>query len=387
MKRLAIFLDGTWNDKVDKTNVFRLSQLVADRSADQAEQKCHYDTGVGTVWGTKMIGGMFGVGLSKNIREAYDFLREKYVDGDQVFIFGFSRGAYTARALCGLIATCGLVRAGKDMTTEEIYDRYERRREGATPIYTIERIVNGWDAKRELTPDEKRLWDCSRRIDIEMVAVWDTVGALGVPWKVPFIGPRSFWFLNTRPTTICKHSFQAMAIDEHRAAYESTLWTAYTQTDASGQPVGKARSYPLGTFEQRWFIGAHSDVGGGYKDKSLAQIPMRWIQEKAAALGLTFTNKVTVDADAHLRAKPVDSFLRFGYLLYAAIKLGQRFYRTIGAALRPVDGGISSTINEWIDATVFDRYQQDSGYRPKNLERWAQARDKHLMSLTGDQAA
>src|SRR5687768_14597466 len=110
MKRLSIFLDGTWNDEGSATNVHSLSQLVAAVGNDGIPQEKYYDSGVGTRWHNKVTGGALGRGLSENVRQAYAWLLKKYEDGDEVYIFGFSRGAYTARSLGGLIAGCGLAR-------------------------------------------------------------------------------------------------------------------------------------------------------------------------------------------------------------------------------------------------------------------------------------
>src|SRR5262245_59688939 len=118
MKRLAIFLDGTWNDPSSRTNVVKLFDLVAPRGADDVVQKSYYDAGVGTKWYNKLRGGTVGAGLSKNVRQAYSWLLENYADGDEVYIFGFSRGAYTARSLGGLIAGCGLANRGAPFNVE-----------------------------------------------------------------------------------------------------------------------------------------------------------------------------------------------------------------------------------------------------------------------------
>jgi uncharacterized protein (DUF2235 family) len=115
-KRIAIFLDGTWNTVNDNTNVWRLRALCAPRGSDGVDQAIYYNSGVGTRVGEKVRGGMFGFGLNENIIDAYQWLIERYNEGDELFIFGFSRGAYTARSLSGLISKCGLLEAGAPLS-------------------------------------------------------------------------------------------------------------------------------------------------------------------------------------------------------------------------------------------------------------------------------
>jgi uncharacterized protein (DUF2235 family) len=121
VKRLSIFLDGTWNDPGTETNVSKLHSLVAAQGLDGADQKSYYDPGVGTKPLEKVLGGAVGLGLSLNVRQAYGWLLEHYVDNDEVYIFGFSRGAYTARSLGGLIAGCGLAKAGAPFDIDYLY--------------------------------------------------------------------------------------------------------------------------------------------------------------------------------------------------------------------------------------------------------------------------
>ena len=115
-KRLTLFYDGTWNEPEDNTNVWRLNLMLADSSGDGLVQKTFYDEGVGTHWYDRLSGGMFGSGLSENIRQGYRWLMENYNDGDEIFVFGFSRGAFTARSLVGMIARCGLLKPEAPMS-------------------------------------------------------------------------------------------------------------------------------------------------------------------------------------------------------------------------------------------------------------------------------
>jgi uncharacterized protein (DUF2235 family) len=125
-KRVAVFLDGTWNTVNDNTNVWRLKSLLAPATADGTRQAAYYHKGVGTSFGTRDRGGMFGYGLNDEIIRAYEWLIDNYNLGDELFIFGFSRGAYTARSLSGFIAKCGLISIGAPLSVKELYDRYRR---------------------------------------------------------------------------------------------------------------------------------------------------------------------------------------------------------------------------------------------------------------------
>src|SRR5688572_27841934 len=126
MKRIGIFLDGTWETLNNNTNVWRLKSLCPP---DAAGQLIYYSPGVGTRFGEKIRGGVAGYGLDNEITDAYTWLVEMFEPGDGVFIFGFSRGAYAARSLSGLISKCGMLKPGAPLSVEQIYARYRRRTE------------------------------------------------------------------------------------------------------------------------------------------------------------------------------------------------------------------------------------------------------------------
>jgi len=384
MKRLAVFLDGTWNDKGSRTNVHRLSELVAPRGTDGIAQELRYDPGVGTKWHNKLSGGTLGRGLSDNVRQAYSWLLKRYEDGDHVFIFGFSRGAYTARSLGGLIAGCGLRRNGAPFDVDYLYDRYQKRKDDAVPIYKLQFIKDS--GERKLTDEESRLLEFSRRIDIHMMGVWDTVGALGVPWTgMPVIGRDQFYFHNPNLSKIYKHAYQALAVDEHRGAYKPTLWTLFKPEIAGkpAEPPAAPEMPPLNDVEQRWFIGAHSNVGGGYENDQLSNLPLIWMQTKAEVLGLRFTQTIG-PTGKEFETAPVDSYGKFLFHAYQVLTLGRRYYRPIGAKVKKVKKGWSYPVNETIDSSVFRRFQAVEKYRPKNLEEWAKRKGVNLTSISGD---
>jgi uncharacterized protein (DUF2235 family) len=173
-KRLAIFLDGTWSTVVDNTNVWRLKSLCSSRSTDESPQLTYYGIGV-----HGLLGLAFGKGLDENITDAYEWLIEQYDPGDEIFIFGFCRGAYTARSLAGFIAKCGLLKVGAPLGVKQLYKRYRRAHERT--IWELEEARNN-GALIDSTVEEQWVMKYSMAVHIKVVGVWDTVGELGIPF-------------------------------------------------------------------------------------------------------------------------------------------------------------------------------------------------------------
>jgi uncharacterized protein (DUF2235 family) len=276
MKRLVVCFDGTWNaadNKGAETNVAKIARAVRANSKDKHQkdeypQLVLYLRGVGSSGPllNKLFAGATGAGVSDNIRSAYMFLCQNYeperkegaktIPADEIFLFGFSRGAYSARSLSGLIRSCGLLKRQKldDMPKAWSYYKNVKQRD----------------------PNEfvkKYKTDAHTDVGIQFLGVWDTVGALGIP--VGILGEISeeiFEFHDTEPSRIVRNAAHALAIDEFRDEFVPTLWTG--------------QAPPNSTIEQVWFAGCHSDVGGGYNDRALADIPLRWMAQRAEDCGL-----------------------------------------------------------------------------------------------------
>jgi uncharacterized protein (DUF2235 family) len=260
-KRIILCTDGTWDNTAKGTNVFRLynSLLVT------AEQVPLYDDGVG-VDGTpveQLVGGAFGLGLYQKIKNGYTRIAHLYEPGDELFLFGFSRGAYTARSLAGMIAICGLPeKSFDDSLVETAFSAYRDKNQRAALLQSLSAFSMG-DAK------------------LSMVGVWDTVGALGIPSIIGGVSPLLYGFLDTGLHPDVLNAYQALAIDERRVEFPPTLWTS---APTPGQ-----------TIEQVWFCGCHSDVGGGTSPAAsdngtaLSDITLSWMMNKASALGAVFT--------------------------------------------------------------------------------------------------
>lgn len=257
-KNIVICFDGTWNkpDEADAevekdTNVRNLYELCVNNSTDQV---AYYDEGVGSHWYDRIRGGVSGRGLSKNIREGYYEVAKQYEHGDKVFIFGFSRGAYTARSLAGMIYSCGLIDHDKltDKSIEKAFNIYKKG-----------------------DKEERRDFKSSNaQCTIHMLGVWDTVGALGIP--ISFFKKFTNRFLEFHDTKLnkeIKSAYHAIAIDEQRETFRPSLW------DMTKKREGQA-------IEQVWFAGVHSDIGGGYPERSHSDIAFKWMIDKAKHQGL-----------------------------------------------------------------------------------------------------
>ncbi len=362
-KRLALFLDGTWNAVGTNTNVWRLRSLCAECDSDGRQQLRYYDAGVNGV-----IGGGWGKGLTENVQEAYNWLVENYEDGDQIFIFGFSRGAHTARSLAGFISICGLLLPGGALGVDQLYERY--RNDDDRTIYKLRTFDPA-----SLTLEERWMLKYSRPVAIEMVGVWDTVGALGVPaFSIAGISSSTLKFHHTGLRKPIRHGFHALALDEHRAKFAPTLWTIRTR------PGETAPMRTVQSVEQRWFVGAHANVGGGCFNDTLAQTPLRWTMEKAEGLGLSFRNGLELD-DKEYVGPISDSYKEFLKGAYSWVS--KRSYRQIAREASVELTGAHTTVNETIDASVFDRWRKDTNYRPQNLIDWAQRKGVDPAGLYG----
>ncbi|HVJ34051.1 MAG TPA: DUF2235 domain-containing protein [Terriglobia bacterium] len=273
MRRLVLCFDGTWNsadgDKAE-TNVVRIARAIhATQDTGGVQQSVLYLRGIGATGLNieRIVDGATGLGIDDIIRSGYMFLAQNYLPGDEIFLFGFSRGAFTARSVAGFIGSCGLLKRQKLSDLGKAWDYY--RKEGP---HSPEDFKNACGT------------DCHLDVEIRFLGVWDTVGALGIPTH--FLGSnlvnQRYGFHDTSPSHIVKHGCHALAIDEERDEFVPTLWTGTA-------PAGSV-------IEQVWFSGCHSDVGGGFVDRGLADIPLVWMAKKAEADGLAIDWSVLPDA-------------------------------------------------------------------------------------------
>jgi uncharacterized protein (DUF2235 family) len=362
-KRLTVYLDGTWNTIHDNTNVWRLRALTAPRGKDGLAQVVFYNSGLGTRDGQKFSGGMFGVGIDDILLDAYEWLVENFNEGDELFILGFSRGAFTARSLSGLISRCGLLCAGAPLSIKQLYDRYRK----GMKLPTLDHLLNHPAATPSL--EEQWLVTYCRSIPIKFIGVFDTVGSLGVPSSFSKFRTEHA-FLNTGLRTANTYAAHALAVDEHRPDFLPTLWTRSELLGPGALQPRPPRS--LDEAEQRWFAGAHANVGGGYESDLLAQAPLKWMMAKASIHGLTFREEVKLWPGVE-QAPVIDSY---GDMLDGVYQLVRKSVdREIGADPIGTEAEIESTINETIDLSVFERWRADENYRPPGLAAWAQRKN------------
>jgi len=367
MKRLAIFLDGTWNTLNNNTNVWRMKSLCEQTPG----QRVYYSQGVGTQRGESIKGGVTGYGIDAEIIEAYTWLIENFAAGDEIFIFGFSRGAYTARSLSGLISKCGILKLGAPLSIEQLYERYRQYNKATT----ISALLNG-SPPTDTTPLEERwLFKYSQATPVKFIGVWDTVGSMGLPITSRHTSYERYKFLDTHLRLQNQNAFHALALDEHRQNFEATFWTRTTRHGAT-----PAADRPMDSVEQRWFVGAHANVGGGYPSDQLAQLPLKWLMDKAASHGLTFTGTVMIDTLPGV-APIRDSYSEFTHGFFHF--LSKPFYRLVGPPPEVGSDATTSRINETIDASVFDRWRKDDSYRPQNIVEWARRKTVDPVTLHG----
>ena len=337
--RLVVCFDGTWNRQDDnpdpasrvETNVCRFYETIPNGTLpDGTLQKKWYDPGVGTDWYDRVTGGAFGLGIDENIRQGYRWLAENYPEGPngaaEIYVVGFSRGAYTARSMVGLIRNCGLLRPENAHRVEDAYKIYRQRDGGADTD--------------QATAFRERY---AREVKIKFLGVWDTVGALGIPLSaLQWLNAKQYAFHDTELSSIVENAAHAVAIDEHRVDYQVALWSPIKK---DGQNV-----------EQRWFIGAHADVGGGYEARLLSDVTLRWMLGKAQEAGLALDPKdLPAVGQDNWKHAVTDSYTQFLHGVYA--RTHPRFYRAMQ---------LGTGLNEVLDDSVRKRCAEDRRYAPQN---------------------
>ena len=256
------------------SNVTRISQAIKSVSSDGIPQVVFYQAGVGSQGSilNRVIGGATAEGLSENIRAGFSFLANNYIERDEIFFFGFSRGAFTARSIAGLIDGVGLLTKDGLPYLAEIFKDWENAMNDnykpKNPNLPFPNKPSASDPKYKKLLLKNNL----SRLDvpIKVVGVWDTVGALGIP-RIGWLermgmqtkSTREYLFYDTKLNDHILNAFQALALDEHRAAFSPAVWE---------RPQGNNTN-----LRQVWFPGVHSNIGGGYADQGQANITLAWM--------------------------------------------------------------------------------------------------------------
>ncbi len=255
-KNIVILSDGTAQEggRGHDTNVYKLFRLLESRSP---EQLVFYDPGLGTDW-RKLTGNAAGMGITRNILECYGFIQEHFEAGDRLFLFGFSRGAATVTSLTHFIHRFGILPRSRPELVRSAWRLYRRQK---------------WSAAADFALSHETTW-----AKVRFLGVWDTVAALGLPWtwldvlvdRVPFWRHRFHCF---DLSEVVVHGRHAVAIDDPRRAFHPELW-----------PFSRRRGTCAETMKQVWFAGSHSDVGGGYAQAYLSDVPLQWMVCEAVCL-------------------------------------------------------------------------------------------------------
>ena len=258
-KNIVVFSDGTGQEggKGNNSNVYKLFNMIENRTENQV---IFYDRGLGTGW-RKISGQVAGMGISKNIKECYRFIFDEYSAGDQVFLFGFSRGATTVRSLSSFIHLFGILPKSRP----ELIDH----------AYRIYRIADHEKRNRraaEFVAKHHTMW-----CNIRFLGAWDTVAALGIPISflnhlmsvLPFFRHR---FQDLSLSESVEYARHALAIDDERKLFHPVVWEPHLNDHQ--------------TLDQVWFCGVHTAIGGGYAEQELSDIPLGWMRDEAVSFGL-----------------------------------------------------------------------------------------------------
>lgn len=366
-RRLILCLDGTWNSTANEqeredhskvfrpTNTLKLARAIlpmADR-----QQLAYYDIGVGSLAqytgianrllfkADRILGGAWGAGFEGNVEDALHFLNLNYLPGDEVFIFGFSRGAATARAVTRFLEWSGGLLPKKDAYYFPFFFREYIQSHGDPQAMT--RLLDATNARRTSTNRTPIHFD---PITVQYLGVWDTVLSLGSRFKATgeTTSPAGRSFHAGKAPAVCvRNARQALAIDERRFDFRPEVW--------SEQRPGQS-------MEQRWFPGVHSNIGGGLETDGLANIALHWIVEGAVAAGLRIDPDFLEHYEQHPEAKVYESY-GIGF------QIGDFLRGRWGKGKRTIGG-----LNADLDPSVLTKMRMDKSYRPDNVLQYLAGR-------------
>jgi uncharacterized protein (DUF2235 family) len=362
-KNIVICADGTGNTAIKGrgTNVFKLYEAVDENGHRfppyPIQQVAIYHDGVGTEslkW-VRLFAGAFGWGLSRNVKQLYGELARVYEPGDHLFLFGFSRGAFTVRTLAGLIIACGILDLAKCGSNEELTRRIraaynEYRRKYQTRLSKWIHGTHTLDVaalRNEFSVPIPGFTDPGRPI-VDFIGVWDTVDAVGLPFGIANVINDVVWrfkFPNKALSGSVGRACHALALDEARASFAPVLW------DEDGEDSERPR------IEQVWFAGVHSNVGGGYPRQGVSLVALDWMMTQAEACGLRFLadERLYYRGAADVNDKRYDSRAGVG-----------TFYRWTPRDVAALCG--ENHVEPKVHRTVFERVARNTeGYAPGSL--------------------
>jgi uncharacterized protein (DUF2235 family) len=353
-KRLVLCLDGTWNSTFGETtradgrkvlrptNPLKICRAVVPEDPDGRDQVTYYAIGVGSLaeyqgtanrilrFSDRVLGGAYGAGLEANVEEALHFIQLNYEEGDEVFIFGFSRGSATARAVTQFLEWNNGVFAKDDAYYLPLFFREFVNFQGMKSAADYRRELNGNPSAEDAEKKRDKIKP-SRPVPVTYLGVFDTVAALGSRFKAKgdsTSAPGRQFLTGTKPASCIVNARQALAVDEQRFDFRPEVWVEV---------------HPNQTIEQRWFPGVHSNVGGGYRYDGLANVALKWIVDGAQAQGLKLDQAFL----AHYGRLPNGQLYDSSSALYRFLEV-IRFRK--GKGKRPIRG-----INANVDRSVIVR--------------------------------
>jgi uncharacterized protein (DUF2235 family) len=378
MKRLVFCFDGTWNtlDAPCPTNVVLTAESVLPLAPDNIAQVVFYDQGVGTAKFEWLSGGMFGAGLVKNMADGYRFLIFNYTPGDEIYVFGFSRGAYTARSFVGLLHASGILQRGCAHKVDEAIELYRSRETSA------EFLEDAMCFRRDNSPDvcvsiEEQKWRADENLDssnaplleIKYLGVWDTVGALGIPsrFAIARLLDKKYLFHDMSLSPFVKNARHALAIDERRKDFVPTLWD---NTESLNASAGVDASRTDAPYQQKWFPGVHGSVGGGGERRGLSDQSMDWVLDGARAAGLVLDSQ---DSSRIFELKP-------DYTEFIANTTTKSLYDRISAWFASADRKPGPATIEEVSVSAQRRWLET----PQNLKDGVKYRPATLDQVKGE---
>lgn len=300
-KRIIILLDGTWNSYLNFreeedthwSNVQKIRSLIKPNDG-MISQIVSYSRGVGTGhYFDKWIGGIFGEGVNEQILDAYMMLCDNYQPKDEIFLFGYSRGAVAARAIANMISECGILTTPSKEAIENAWKYFNSSKEDRAKNPLMANLLKKTAVKSE--------------VFIRFIGVWDSVFGGKITKRKSLLGKR--FFVEAQYTfselglsenhvlnPIVQHAYHAMSVDEKRKVFEPIPWRK------SGSATENQK------LEQVWFPGSHANVGGGYADSGLSDISLDWMIRKAKSAGLAFNdNLVKQSVKPDIKSQVIDS--------------------------------------------------------------------------------
>ncbi|MEQ8754170.1 MAG: DUF2235 domain-containing protein [Coleofasciculus sp. G1-WW12-02] len=356
MKRLVICCDGTWQQLASPcpTNVVKIAQGVKSTCSLNIPQLVFYNEGIGTENPiAKIFGGAFGKGIDQNIQDCYRFLCLNYEPGDEIYLFGFSRGAYTVRSLAGMIFNSGLLPRDKIRQAPEAYQRYRSRKSEDKP-----------DSDKM---EQFRQENNAEQVPITLLGCWDTVGSLGIPniWTFFSLDQKinqKYAFHDTSLSPIIKNALHAVAIDEQRQVFDVTPMEISRRNEYKGESVDQF-------LRQVWFPGGHGAVGGGTMEQSgFSDGALQWMIDSIEQLRQQQRLGIELDPTVIEYGIHPDPTIKFSAEPQTLI--GRLTFKT-GRKMREVSDDFDD-----LHESVKQRWQKVLDYRPSNLAKFKSLLDK-----------